>query len=110
MKPKQSSLEYVRLAWLIEVRTRNQKPSLATKLLLVFLASRANGTGNSWYGYAAIGRQTGLSIATINRATRHLKKLGILDWDKGYRNQFEKKTNYYYLNLARMRELADLRH
>lgn len=107
MKPTQSSLEYVRLAWLIKTRTKNQKPCSTTKLLLVFLASRANGDGNSWYGYAAISKQTGLSIATINRATKHLKELGILAWDKGYKNQFEKKTNYYYLNLERMRELAD---
>jgi Helix-turn-helix domain len=108
VKPKQSSLEYVQLAWLVNVRAKNQKPCLATKLLLVFLASRANGSGNSWYGYAAISKQTGLSIATINRATKHLKELGVLTWDKGFKNQYEKKTNYYYLNLERMRELAEL--
>jgi hypothetical protein len=101
MKNNQSSLEYSRLAWEIETNTANEK------LVLVFLAAKADKNGVSWHGYASIRKQTKLSPSTITRAKAYLRdELGVLTWESGFKTQYGKKTNHYSLSLPRMKELA----
>jgi hypothetical protein len=61
--------------------------TLGQRVILQYYASRANRQGQFNPGYELIHRDTGLGRTTIDKANKHFKSLGILDWKKGWGNR-----------------------
>ena len=65
--------------------------------VLLYIANKVNEEkGNvAWCSHAYLSRKTRLSLATVGRACKSLRKKGIISWvhKKAYKSQ--KKTNHY---------------
>ena len=77
------------------------------KLLLIFLAAKADNFGRSYHGYASICAHLGFgSKSTVSEALKYLRNdLGVLTWEHGSGGFEKKSTNRYQLNLDAMRDV-----
>ena len=74
------------------------KLSAAEKLVLAYLAYRANGEGVCWPGEESIASAVGMTRRGIQKVLRRLREAGIVSWER-------KGVNVYRINPARLAEL-----
>src|SRR5690349_13685647 len=67
--------------WAIEQGERHQLPTSA-RMLLVYLANKANGELEAWPGQALIARMTGLNEKSVRRLTKLLVVAGLIEVGK----------------------------
>ena len=72
------------------------------KLVLIQLCNLSNDAkGNyAWPSYQYISKKSGLSLATVKRACKSLKKKGFINWISGKYVDDEYITNHYRINLS----------
>src|ERR1700675_5094704 len=92
------------LAWMIQMPPRHQ----AVKLVLTFLAKKANDSLRTWHGYDSIKAATGIrQDHAVSDALKYLRdELQILKWRSGKGGRDSGDTNRYHFQLKAMRELV----
>jgi hypothetical protein len=101
-KTRKPSWEYDDLAQKIQVASRR----LAAKLVLQFLAKKANDAGESHHGYASIAAHCSIARSQVPSALKYLRDtLKIVAWTKGFGGAKKQDTNRYRLSLVAMRKL-----
>lgn len=102
-KTRKPSWEYDDLAQKIQVASRR----LAAKLVLQFLAKKANDAGESHHGYASIAAHCSIARSQVPSALKYLRDtLKLVAWTKGFGGAKKQDTNRYRLSLAAMRKLV----
>jgi hypothetical protein len=101
---RKPSWQYLDLSFKIQVPTRYE----SKKLLLIFLAAKADNHGRSYHGYASIRAHLGFnSQSTVSGALKYLRdELGVLSWRHGSGGFGKKDTNLYQLDLEAMRDVV----
>ncbi len=101
-KTRKPSWQYDDLAQKIQVASRR----LSAKLVLQFLAKKANDAGESHHGYASIAAHCSIARSQVPSALKYLRDtLGVVTWTKGFGGAKKQDTNRYRLSLAAMRKL-----
>ena len=77
--------------------------------VLLYIANKVNEEkGNvAWCSHAYLSRKTRLSLATVARACKSLRKKGLISWvhKKAYKSQ--KKTNHYTINFNLLKAMVE---
>lgn len=73
---------------------RMELPHRAVSVYL-YLADRANKDGECWPAIPTIARELKLSVSTVRRALRDLRRAGLLETEQRYREKGGKSSLLY---------------
>ena len=99
---KPSGWKFVKLGFQLRTKTAAQKS------ILLVLANHADKNGVCWPAYDTLLRETKLrSKTTINSALDYLRHRAVIDWERGWGNAYDARSNHYQFHPEKMSTIVD---